>query len=261
MDSLALVHLSPKLYSYAKDVREFGEEYYNRGFFASPDYYKTVSALFKLFPQKKYHAIYDVLNNMNAPEEYLCPFSISIDEEEYLATNGLTSKGYITVNTGTNEEYSRKPSTRIWGHENWKNLISLLRQRLPRNIKIVRVGLPVNGENTEADIDLCGKTNVEQAKALLKHAIVHVDYEGGLVHLRHVLNGGVSVVLHGPTSVGRYGYPENIPVNTGKCLRTCEWTKRDWLTVCQNKEEPHICMQSISVQYVSECICNVIEEK
>lgn len=40
----------------------------------------------------------------------------------------------------------------------------------------------------------------EKLKVILKHAKLHIDSEGGLVHLRHAIKGGPSVVLFGPTS-------------------------------------------------------------
>lgn len=259
LDGHSLSIFNKKLFSYAADLWKFGSENYNTGFFSSPDFYHTVSSLFRMFPDKKYHAIYDVLNNLKSPEEYHCKYSIAIDEDAYLSELGLETGNYITVNTGANEEYSRKPSTRTWGHDNWVKLISILKARLKNGIKIVRMGLSSSGgDETKADLDLTGETNVEQAKVILKNAAVHVDYEGGLVHLRYVLNGGPSVVLHGPTSVERYGYAENTPIRSMECINACEWSERDWLTVCHNEEKPFGCMRSITPEMVSEQVIAVL---
>ncbi len=262
LDQRSLEKENAKLYSYASNIKKFGDEHYNVGIFSSPDFHKTVNSLFELFSDKKYHGLYDVLSEMSDTEDYHCTYSIGIDEDEYLLKQGLKKARYITVNTGANEEYSRKPSTRTWQHANWLKLITLLKENLSSDIQIVRMGLadPNKGE-TDADIDLCGKTSVEEAKVLLKNSLVHIDYEGGLVHLRHVLCGGPSVVLHGPTSVERYGYPENYAIRSDECPKACEWSTRDWLTVCHNGCNPFACMRSISPEYVLEITMNVIEKE
>ena len=261
LDSRSLFVRNHKLYTYACDLWKFGAGHYVRGFFASPDFYKTVSSLFRVFPGKKYHALYDVLDNLHEPEEYHCSYPINIDENSYLEELGLEKGKYITVNTGANAEYLTKPSTRTWQYSNWIRLISILRKRIPDDFQIVRMGLATSesGE-TKADIDLCGMTSVEQAKVLVKNARLHVDYEGGLVHLRHVLGGGPSVVLHGPTSIDRYGYSENISIRSVECPNACEWSCRDWLVICHNKEKPNACMKTIGVEDVAERVLSELEK-
>ena len=261
MDDRKLFTVNSLLYQYARKVREFGYEHFHRGFFANPDFYHDVSELFGLFPQKKYHELYDITDEMHNPGDYLFTMGINTDEAEYLRQLGIEKSGYITINTGANAEYSRKPSTRTWSSQNWIRLIELLRDSVPNDVKIVRMGLEISGKiKTVADIDLCGKTSVEQAKILLKNSLIHVDYEGGLVHLRHVLCGGPSVVLHGPTSVDRYGYPENFAIITKECIKACEWSARDWLTICHNDCSPYICMNSVTPEHVSDVTLSAIRK-
>lgn len=262
MDGFTLNSQNPKLYMYAAELRKFGEMHYNKVFFASPDFYRTVSNLFELFPRKKYHEMYDVLNSMSDTASYHCTYSISIDEDQYLDMLGIEKECFITVNTGVNEEYSRKPSTRTWPYKNWIELLTLLRKNIFPGIKIVRMGLAVSGEDsTSQDIDLCGKTSLEQAKVLLKNSLIHIDYEGGLVHLRHVLCGKTSVVLHGPTSTERYGYPENIAIRSDACPKACEWSSRDWLTVCHNDNEKFACMSSVTPEYILRIVMDVLKRE
>lgn len=259
MDNRKLYICNRMLYQYAEKIREFEYEYFHRGFFSNPDFYHDVSRLFGLFPEKKYHELYDITDEMHNPGDYLYTMEINADEDEYLRQLGLKNNGYLTINTGANVEYSRKPSTRIWASQKWIRLIELLKASLPTELKLVRMGLEISGKiKTAADIDLCGKTSVEQAKILLKNALVHIDYEGGLVHLRHVLIGKTSVVLHGPTSVNRYGYPENVAIRTTECIKACEWSARDWLTVCHNESAPYICMNSVTPEYVSDVTLKVV---
>ena len=251
-----------ELFSYAIRIKAFGDAHYNTGFFSSHDFYRTVTSLFALFPEKKYHELYDVLNDMEDTGSYHCSYSIEIDEKEYLYGLGLENNRFITVNTGANEEYTRKPGTRTWAHANWMKLITLLKEQVSADIKIVRMGLAdPGGSVNDADIDLCGRTSVEQAKVLLKNALIHIDYEGGLVHLRHVLCGKPSVVLHGPTSVERYGYSENTAIRSGECPKACEWSSRDWLNVCHYDKDPNVCMRSITPEQVMNQTVKTIEKE
>ena len=237
------------LYEYADGVRKFGLENYNPSFFASPAFYRTVDKIFSMYPERKYHTQFDVLGNLKASNDYLCEIPVA-DGEAYLDSLGLKKKAFITIDTGLNQEYVSKPNTRAWKHENWDKLGKLIKKSYP-GIKVVQMGLAVDGyEEIYADINLNGKTDLEQAKILLKESLLHIDYEGGLIHLRHVLRGGCSIVLMGPTSEKFHSYPENITVQTEACDVTCEWKGQDWLTHCQKRYEYPKCMESIAPEMV-----------
>lgn len=242
-----------KLYSYADEVRRFGLDNYVPGFFSSPDFYKTVHLIFEKYPHRKYHTHFDVTGNLEADDKYLCDIPTAIGAE-YLAELGLESKGFITIDTGLNKEYSSKPNVRAWKHECWDELSKMLKEKYPR-FKIVQIGLASGGcEDICADLNLNGRTDLEQVKVLLKHAYLHIDYEGGLIHLRHALNGGPSIVLMGPTSDRVHNYPENAAVCSGVCTEPCEWTGRDWLVKCQKGYAFPRCMENITPNMVMEKI-------
>lgn len=90
---------------------------------------------------------------------------------------------------------------------------------------------------------------------------MHIDTEGGLVHLRHALGGGPSVVLFGPTSPQVYGYKENLNLRSDKCSVPCEWVVDDWLTRCPRRTDKHLCMCSLSPEYVAEQINLFIKQQ
>ena len=242
-----------ELFSYADEVRRFGLENYVPGFFSSPDFYKTVHSIFEKYPHRKYHTHFDVTGELGADDTYLCGIPIQ-NIESYLPELRLKSKGFITIDTGLNKEYSSKPNVRAWKYECWDELSKMLREKYPR-IKIVQIGLAAGGcENICADLNLNGRTDLEQVKVLLKHAYLHIDYEGGLIHLRHALNGGPSVVLMGPTSGRVHNYPENIALCSEVCMPPCEWTGRDWLVKCQKGYSYPKCMEAITPKMVMKKI-------
>lgn len=246
------------LYEYADAVRRFGVENYEQGFFSNPYFYKTVSRLFSLHPEKKYHTHFDILDDFEVSEDYRCDIPI-IGYENYLYDLGLEPKSYITIDTGLNREYVSKSNTRAWKYEYWDKLARLIKEKY-HNFKIIQIGLSDgNHENIIADLNLNGKTNLEQAKVLLKNALLHIDYEGGLIHLRHVLKGGPSIVLMGPTSERVHNYPENIAVYTNVCPASCEWQGQDWLVRCQKGYLFPKCMESITPEMVMEKVNQFME--
>lgn len=238
-----------KLYQYASDVREYGLKNYEYGFFSTPYFYKTMSAIIAKYPKKKYHTYFDVLEDLGVSDDFICDIPVK-DGTDYLDKLGLKQKQFITIDTGLNQEYLTKPNVRAWRWRNWDLLSQKIKKKYP-DFMIVQIGLSSGEcENICADLNLNGKTNLEQVKALLKEAYLHIDYEGGLVHLRHVLGGGTSIVLMGPTSEQVHNYSENIAVRTNECIHSCEWQGRDWLTNCQKGFASPRCMQSITPELV-----------
>ena len=111
-------------------------------------------------------------------------------------------------------------------------------------------------------MDLVGKTNLEQIKPILQHALVHIDGEGGMVHLRHALGGGRSVVLFGPTSSEFFGYSENKNLVGGGCAVWCEWALNKWQEGClRGSYETPPCMASITPEMVMEAADSIIREE
>ena len=182
----------------------------------------------------------------------------NINEEEYIHSLGLTGKTYITLNTGLNNEYRNKSNTREWPFEKWKILAETIKSKYPEII-IVQVGLKLDEkDDIPADVHLNGKTNLEQISVVLKHALVHVDYDGGLVHVNHMV-GGQSVVLMGPSLAENHAYPENIYISSSAC-KSCEWATPDWLSVCHKGDTNPRCMDKIIVDMVMTEIEKIIKE-
>ena len=110
------------------------------------------------------------------------------------------------------------------------------------------------------DVYVVGKTTFNQVKILLKYASLHVDCEGGYVHLRQWLRGGTSIVLFGPTSSDFYGYENNINIHGTGCSQPCEWLTKDWVTKCPRGFDNPPCMYSISPEMVMNKIRKAISQ-
>ncbi len=154
----------------------------------------------------------------------------SISEPELLAKYSLKDRPFMTVSRGSGGR-NRNISMKLWSKEGYSKVLRKLREQFP-SLAIVQVGMGSNSLLEGVTIDLRGKTNLDEIMILLRKSAVHLDGEGGLVHLRHFLKGGPSVVLFGPTSPEFYGYPENVNLSSGLCPKGCEWMTIDYEKQC-----------------------------
>ncbi|WP_332879971.1 glycosyltransferase family 9 protein [Oxalobacter aliiformigenes] len=199
----------------------------------------------------------DITSDLNLGEEYLyngIPINTHIlDKYE------LTKKKFITIHRGIDNDQI-KESTKLWPQSHYNDLITKLKLSFP-DIKIVQLG--VSHERCESmqniDINLIEKTTLPDIAALLKNAWLHIDCEGGLVHLRHALKGGKSVVIFGPTSPSFFGYSENINIRSDLCKYPCEWLTENWQKKCIRKSNKHICMKSINADIVMNKILEIFQ--
>lgn len=148
---------------------------------------------------------------------------------------------YITFNTGFDESFplSSRTTTKSYPVEHWTRLIAAIHQEYP-DLGIVQVGgknsLPIAG----ADINLAGRTTLEECAGILKHAVLHLDTEGGLVHVCASL-GVQSAVLFGPTNLEYFAYPQNINIRNSRCP-DCWWSTQTWMEHCPRLNPRAECM-------------------
>ena len=172
----------------------------------------------------------------------------------------LKNSPYITIHAGCDTacKFPLEESTKIWPQQAWKNFYEQFKKRHPE-IKVVHIGserdMPIEG----CDISLSGKIDISEACIVLKHSLVHIDGESGLVHLRRQL-GGRSVVLFGPTPEPYFGYEQNINIVSDTC-KNCMWMTEDWNHVCPNGFSIPHCMQSISPQKVIDATEEILVQK
>ena len=142
-----------------------------------------------------------------------------------------------------------------------QQIIDALKKQYPE-YKIVQLGSKTLSNFRNIDLNLVGKTSLEQLLALLSASRIHIDSEGGMVHLRHALNRKTSVVVHGPTSISTKGYSENINVRSKICnCNCCEWLMgKNWQSFCikTNSAIP-ACMQDISSEMIIKKVKDVLK--
>lgn len=173
---------------------------------------------------------------------------------EILKRYHLNTKKYITLARNCDINNKNPESTRFWPVHYYAELVKLLKIEFPE-IPLIQLGYSSDRSKAipNIDINLVGKTNFSEMLALLKYSSLHIDTEGGYIHLRHFLCREPSVVLFGPTSPQTKGYPENINIRNTNCnCQFCEWLIGDnWQSHCIKSDSPlSSCMASIYPSFV-----------
>lgn len=118
-------------------------------------------------------------------------------------------------------------STKLWSVPQYGEVLEEVRGKYP-GVLLVRMG-GCQGDELGCDVSLCGQTDFVELMTLLKRAKLLVSNEGGLVHLRHFLRAGPSLVLFGSSDSRLYAYSEN-ENRTHGC--SCEWLHHNWQNFC-----------------------------
>ncbi len=251
--------MMPELIEYIYLCERFRSE--NARFFTNPGVTDGQSAVLSIINSKKRIHQPDVYGFFGVREEYEYEIPVMEDEYEFLADLNLKSRRFITINRGVDTNYT-KTSVKLWPQFYYNTLVKLLKKTYP-DMVLVQLGHSYERCQTfeGIDLDLIGKTNLEQVKVLLKHSLVHIDGEGGMVHLRHALKGGKSVVMFGPTSSAFFGYSENENIVGNGCDTWCEWAVNNWQEKCLRGYHNAPCMLSIIPERVMQSVERVITEE
>lgn len=142
---------------------------------------------------------------------------------------GLAGKPYVTVHNGYDPGFIIRNEHATKCYPYFGPVIAQLRRKFP-DITFVQLGVDTSVPLPEADVNLLNKTSLREAAGLLKHATLHVDNEGGLVHLARSL-GTDSCVVFGPTPSSYFGYAGNINIDPTFC-GGCWWINETWMNQC-----------------------------
>jgi len=142
---------------------------------------------------------------------------------------GLGQARYVTVHNGFDAAFvmSGDWATKCYPH--FAAVIATLREQTP-DMKFVQIGTVTSKPIEGVDIDLVGQTSLEEVSGLIAGAVMHIDNEGGLVHMAACL-GVRSCVVFGPTPSNYFGYPANINIDPMVC-GGCWWIKETWMDAC-----------------------------
>lgn len=184
-------------------------------------------------------------NIFKIPDRYAY---VDLKEEysESLESIGLESKKYITLNRGADSMGRSTMQTKVWPQEYYEKLVEKVKEENPELV-IVQLGTASNTKIHGVDKYVLGRS-MEVTKWILKNSCLHIDCEGGLVHLATQL-GTKCLVLFGPTPMNMYAYPQNINLVSEKCSN-CMGTHKDWAFSCLKDIGKALCMYDLQPDYV-----------
>ena len=176
------------------------------------------------------------------------------NDDIVLKKYGLKKGKYITLHRGIDGTSPHKEHTKLYPVPAYNQLAALIKKNFPR-LPLVQLGISADRCVSFEHIDknLIGQTDFAELQVILKHAALHIDGEGGMVHMRHFLSGRKSVVVFGPTSARFFGYPENINISAEACSG-CEWLTPDWAIRCPKGNATPDCMASIAPSLIFDKI-------
>ncbi len=180
--------------------------------------------------------------------------NLPVNLDEILEKFGLNKGKFITVQVGVGGKQFN--NSRVLAVEKYRQIVAALRSHYPE-YRIVQLGYPGRSQIDGVDLDLVGKTTIDECLAILARSALHIDGECGLIHMRHFISRQPSVVIFGPTLRDFYSYPENINISAEVCT-TCEWMHHKWENVCLRTGAEPLCLQKIDADFI---IKQIIERK
>lgn len=167
----------------------------------------------------------------------------------------LDGRVFITVNYGAGHMGKMGLQTKVWPKEYYEKLLAMIKESKPE-LLIVQLGAKENSKLVGVDRYVMGKS-MEVAKWVLRDSMLHIDSEGGLVHLATQVSTKC-VVMFGPTPAHYYGYEQNCNLVSTVCSN-CMGRTREWAYECMRGGAEPICMRSIQPETVFEAIMRELE--
>jgi Glycosyltransferase family 9 (heptosyltransferase) len=170
---------------------------------------------------------------------------------------GLSPGEYVTVHNGFDPGFviSAPRATKCYPH--FGAVVALLKDAMP-NVIFVQVGTTTSKPIAECDLILLNRTSLDEVAGLLSRALLHLDNEGGLVHLAACL-GTRSAVVFGPTPHDYFGYPDNINITPPVC-GGCWYMTRTWMDGCPKGHDTPVCLTEQDPRAVADRVLVAVAE-
>lgn len=204
----------------------------------------------------------DISSSLGLTEEDKTLLALLPQSFDILNRYNLKDIKYITIHRGIDNQVKSNDSVRLWPIEYYNDLVKRIKENYP-SLKIIQLGyskewdLPI--ENV--DVDLRGETTFDEVMSILKYSSLHIDYEGGYVHINNLLSNK-SVVIFGQTEIKDVGYEGNINLKSNVCPVSCEGLSDKWAFQCiRGFDNPPPCMTELKPDYVFNQIKPYLDTK
>ena len=164
---------------------------------------------------------------------------------------GLAKRPYITIHNGWDNVAHRDTvnATKGWPPSHYERFVAAFKERFPQ-VLVVQLGAKTSRPIAGCDVGLVNDTTLHESAWILKHSLLHVDGDSGLVHLARALHTK-SLVLFGPTNHDFFRYSQNETCFSTIC-GNCWWSTTDWMRSCPRGLREPECMKSIEPAEVLE---------
>jgi ADP-heptose:LPS heptosyltransferase/SAM-dependent methyltransferase len=159
---------------------------------------------------------------------------------------------YVTIHHGSDPVEHRHDGiqTKNWFTGRWEAVIANLVQE--HGVTVVQLGTSNEIHLQGANHAFMGRASLGESALVLQRALLHLDSEGGLVHLARATHTP-SLVLFGPTPPDFFGYPGNVNVQAGDC-HDCWWSTHNWADECPRGLVVPACMDEIRPPAVTRAV-------
>lgn len=203
-----LNNVSPNAVEFIKKIADYGKTDAGSDY----KYPSNIHVMRNIFKGKNCYSAYDCggildINDMRVKIMLNAQWKARFDE--------LNLKHYITINYGNGQTMEKEDLiSKQWPYEYFCDFVQMVKTKW-KDVNIIQIGAA--GARTVEGVDgqLFGE-NLELIKHVLDNSLLHVDIEGGLVHLATQL-GTCCAVLFGPTPIKFFGYEQNINIQVGNC--------------------------------------------
>lgn len=161
----------------------------------------------------------------------------------------LAGQPWITVHNGFDANFIVEGERATKCYPYFDTVLASIKRARP-DILIIQIGTSSSTKLLHVDLDLISKTTLQEAAALLRGSLLHLDNESGLVHLSACL-GTRSVVVFGPTPSDYFGYPSNINIDPTFC-GGCWWINELWMDRCPRQFASAECLNTIDPEHIAQ---------
>jgi len=257
MDKDAVRKTNPKLLDIAATIRRFIDRNDITPFIANHPYLDNALARKAVFLGLNRYTIAQGMSGIPYGGDLLSFPSAPAT----LAKFGLSGKKYITIHNGFDEHLSEKCTstksmTKIYPR--FDDVIENVKDACG-DIIVVQIGTRTSVPIAGVDVNLVNQTSLPEVAEILRHSLLHIDDESGMVHVAACV-GTKTCVVFGPSVADYYVYADNINIYPRFC-GGCAWATRDWMTTCpRGLGEPPPCLTETPPAAVGEAIIACLNE-